>query len=328
MRNKELRPQKGTNPARAKIEDFLARRGSPRQTSTGERNKLQLSIQSDGSALRVDRYERLAHDWILDGECRYHSPRTRANREILTRNFAWFVRNRCDSDLINASTVRAFMAYLRQEDPEGRWGNPRFTAGLQARSVATYDNHLRTLFAWCVQQGSIRSNPFDKIEKTVSRKSEIEVFSKRDVERLLEVAAESPAARRNIPLVLFMIDTGVRVSELCAMNVGDIDFDNRKAKVKHGKGNKGRTVYFGRATSRALWNYLLDGRRRGDGHAQPPEAPLFRGYRGRHCGERMTRNGVLQIWQDLGHAAAIQVRCSPIPPGIRAARGYSGQGWT
>ena len=51
------------------------------------------------------------------------------------------------------------------------------------------------------------------------------------------------------------MDTGVRASELCALCFKDTDLTLKKATVE-GKGGKSRPVYFGKATTKALWTYL------------------------------------------------------------------------
>ena len=76
-------------------------------------------------------------------------------------------------------------------------------------------------------------------------------------------------------IILTLLDTRLRASELCALTVGDVDLKSGKMQVKHGraggaKGGKGRIVFLGKATRRAVWRYLAE---RTDG--DDPEAPLF-----------------------------------------------------
>ena len=74
---------------------------------------------------------------------------------------------------------------------------------------------------------------------------------------------------------MVLLDTGIHASEFCALKVEDVDRGTGKVEIKHGteggaKGSKGRTVYLGKASRRALWHYLAG---REDG--QDLEAPLF-----------------------------------------------------
>ena len=84
-------------------------------------------------------------------------------------------------------------------------------------------------------------------------------------------------ARRDWAIILTLLDSGLRSSELCALAVGDLDLKTGRLEVKHGfleaaKGVRGRTVFLGKATRRPLWGYLVE---RQDG--EEADAPLFLG---------------------------------------------------
>jgi integrase/recombinase XerD len=80
---------------------------------------------------------------------------------------------------------------------------------------------------------------------------------------------------RDQALILVLLDTGLRASELCALQIGHVDMQSGKVIVRPGreggaKGGKGRTVFLGKTARRALWRYLVD---RADG--KEADAPLF-----------------------------------------------------
>ncbi len=58
--------------------------------------------------------------------------------------------------------------------------------------------------------------------------------------------------------VEFLVDTGVRASELCDLNIGDVDKETGAVQVRHGKGNKPRTVYIGAVKREAIWRNRYD----------------------------------------------------------------------
>ena len=100
---------------------------------------------------------------------------------------------------------------------------------------------------------------------------------------------------------MFLFDTGVRATELCSLKMQDVDLYACHAKVL-GKGNKSRSVYFGRRCGRVVRTYL----RR---EFRTPTHPLFTAQ---HADVALTRSGLLQIVNRLGKRAGIQVtRCSP-----------------
>ncbi len=78
---------------------------------------------------------------------------------------------------------------------------------------------------------------------------------------------------RDKTLILFMVDCGLRRSEVCSLGWGDIDLSNGVVKVENGKGRKGRTVVIGINTRRALLAY-----RRTVIHTD--DTPLFQTYDG------------------------------------------------
>jgi site-specific recombinase XerD len=101
-----------------------------------------------------------------------------------------------------------------------------------------------------------------------------------------------------------MLDTGMRVSELCGLTYQDISLQERKCSVL-GKGNKRRTIPFGRRASQALNSYLAQEERQED-------TSLFLSDRGMTAGEGITSSGVLIMIRKLGRAAGVEVvRCSP-----------------
>lgn len=83
--------------------------------------------------------------------------------------------------------------------------------------------------------------------------------------------------RRDQAILLTMLDTGLRASELCALTVGDVGLKIGKLQIKHGllggaKGGKGQVVCVGEAARRTLWRYLAA--RKG---SEDPSSPIFLG---------------------------------------------------
>lgn len=267
---------------------------------------------------------------MLDGSARYHSDKTRTIRSTALRNLVWFVRNRYvlpdgtspeekarDKIVINAHVMRAFLTYLREEDLAGKWGTRNIagkalhTKGLKARSVATYDNHLRSCFTWLEKQEDIAVSPMAKIDNTVVRRDHLPIFTDDQLKLFFWAAGTTLTARRDVALFRFLLDTCCRVDELCKIKVGDLDMDNRSVVVT-GKGNKTRQVMFGKKTHRYLYLYLCDGQKRSDGIPPSPDEPLFRSVKGRCPGSALTPSGVLDAMKTIGKLAGITgVRISP-----------------
>jgi site-specific recombinase XerD len=84
----------------------------------------------------------------------------------------------------------------------------------------------------------------------------------------------------------------------------DIDVAGRRCIVM-GKGNKHRTIYFGRTTTKALSKYFAE-------QPREPDTPVFLADRGTRAEEALTPSGLFQLIRRLGRVAGIQAaRCSP-----------------
>lgn len=213
----------------------------------------------------------------------------------------WYFREK-KVDECGVTELRQFLAYLSSGHKEagGRWGNPLLIATVKSRTVKDYHATLRTLFNWIVCEGALLASPMDRIPVPVDRPDAVEPFTDAQVKALIAAAKKSRHPRRDDSLVLFLLDTGCRASEVCDLSLKDIDMSAKRATVQ-GKGGKSRQVYFGPTTGRALWQYLREDER-------SPQEPLFQSERG----ERLTRNGLGQFIQRIGRVAGIEsVRCSP-----------------
>jgi len=131
-----------------------------------------------------------------------------------------------------------------------------------------------------------------------------------EIEALLEAArGGDPVQRRDLAILELLYATGMRVSELVGLSLGDLDIDEGLARV-FGKGSKERVVPFGGPARRAVADWLAHGRpafvparwaRRGDAES------LFLGQRGR----RMSRQHVWAVLRHYGEQTGLADRLSP-----------------
>jgi site-specific recombinase XerD len=131
--------------------------------------------------------------------------------------------------------------------------------------VSLQDNHspggmlniyagVRSFFRWIESEEIMPEGWKNPINKTRPPKVPTEVLdaiSLEDVAKLLKVANI-----RNYCLVLVMLDTGARASELVALNIDDVDPLSGQVLIRCGKNRKPRYVYLGSKTRKALRAYL------------------------------------------------------------------------
>jgi len=81
-----------------------------------------------------------------------------------------------------------------------------------------------------------------------------DVLSPSEIEKLLTIVASEPL--RQQAMVYLLLDAGLRVSEMAALGRRDLDLESCQVRVRRGKRNKDRVVYFSPTTARILANYL------------------------------------------------------------------------
>jgi site-specific recombinase XerD len=245
-----------------------------------------------------------AEGWLLDGEIRQMSARTLANRRDVVRKLHWFAEQKRFTRL-GPNELRTFFLYMsRPAEAGGRWGNPRQTGLVKPGTVATYFNVLRTLFAHLVEVEALAVSPMAKLKPPIDRPDQIQPFNGEQVSALEAQARKSVYPQRDTAIILLLLDTGMRASELCGLRVRDVDVVGRRCIVR-GKGGKERALSIGQRATRALWAHLR-------GRKADPDAALFQSQRGQTPGENFTRSGLTQLIHRLGVAAGVEaVRCSP-----------------
>lgn len=116
---------------------------------------------------------------------------------------------------------------------------------------------VKACFSWFKRMGIVDENPFARVP-LVRRPQVIKPpFKPAEVQKLLDAQnLKRHAGSRNYALILFLLDTGIRASECVGLHLEDIDWDSRRALVRHGKGEKQRLIGFGERTADALWCYI------------------------------------------------------------------------
>ncbi|HEX3000355.1 MAG TPA: tyrosine-type recombinase/integrase [Armatimonadota bacterium] len=247
----------------------------------------------------------MAESWQNDSRFRLLSERTIALRQIVIDKLLWFCR---EKGFLRFGDVeaKAFLAHVATGHTHdgGRWGNGKGTTPPRPWTAFRYFNETRMLLDYAVQQDMLENNPLAELKPPQIRKDQIVPFTADQIESLLNAAEKSKSPKRNKAILLFLLDTGVRASELCDLRLENLDLQGMHAEVL-GKGNKRREVYFNPEVGRALWAYLRQDERE-------PTDPVFLCENGPGAGGPMTRNGLDQLLKRLGKEAGLTaVRCSP-----------------
>jgi integrase/recombinase XerD len=135
-------------------------------------------------------------------------------------------------------------------------------AGQQARGLARTTIRsrwiaLRSFYGWATDEEEIPTNPM--LGVTVARPDPppTKFPSDGDLAALLKsCAGKSFLARRDLAMVRVAAATGCRITELCDLQVADVDLARGVAYVRHGKGDKARLIVFDEQTGAAVDRYL------------------------------------------------------------------------
>jgi integrase/recombinase XerD len=206
---------------------------------------------------------------------------------------------------ITANHIRAFLNDMAAN------GNARKT---QANAWVA----LSSLWTWANQELDVPHILRGRVPRPRYQQQQPEPYAESDVRRMLDACdytaewatlqgthTRRSTAKRDRAMILVLVDTGLRASEICALKIADFDRRAGRLTVRHGKGDKGRNVYPGQAARSALWKYLQErqaARRAetGDSTLHPHEA-LFATNTNGH----LTRDNLLHTVQRIAQRAGV-----------------------
>ena len=167
-----------------------------------------------------------------------------------------------------------FFAWLQEEyltEPDGV--APRGKFKLSAKTVLNIHTNFSALWRWAVEEGFVKTNIIRAIQPPAVSESLIETFTREDIEKLLnacdrgqtwktrsETTSERSTGIRDRAIILTLLDTGVRASELAGMKFGDMNLNTNSIRVRGkgpGRDAKERLVYIGKRTGQAIWKSLV-----------------------------------------------------------------------
>ncbi len=175
-----------------------------------------------------------------------------------------------------------------------------------ARKVAA----ARSFFNFMMAEGIIKANPIEEVRSPKTGKSLPKVISYSQAMLLLEQPSKRPPleAKRDKAMLELLYASGMRVSELVSLNVGDVDLEDGSVRC-FGKGNKERLIPIAPRAALTVKEYLQEARL----HLvhDTDEEALFVNFRG----ERLTRQGLWQIVK--GHAKSAHLEAEVTPHTLR-----------
>ena len=177
---------------------------------------------------------------------------------------------------VDTESVRAYMAHLNEKE---------YSKATIARKLAT----LRSFYKFLVKRNYITSNPVTSVRTPKQEKKLPRFLEYEEVKRLLETPQTNTwLGARDRAIMETLYSTGVRVSELVALNMEDIDFLGEVIHIR-GKGKKERIAPIGTSALQTIQHYMEYRNKRAQNNSNFDPKVLFVNKHGKRLSTRSVR---------------------------------------
>ncbi len=199
--------------------------------------------------------------YLLHDRAEGRSPRTVGFHQQKLSVFADYLEGEhgiLDPADISPDHVRAFLVFL-QGVHVGQL-NPYMSEQpqvLSAYTVAGYYEVIKAWSRWLVVEGHLDHAPTERITKPKTPDLVLPALTDAQIRKLLDTPEKNtPQGARDRAILSIFLDCGLRLGELVGLAVEDVHIEENFMLVRRAKGNKQRSVFFGRKTAQAIWYYL------------------------------------------------------------------------
>ncbi len=222
------------------------------------------------------------------------SPLTVRNYTSDIQGFLDFLGNNgIDSlDKVSRSTMRLYLGWLHEQ-------------GIVRASISRKLSALRSFYRYLARENLVDAEPLSTLSSPKLEKRLPTFLTHEEMARLIEAPDSStPQGLRDRAILELLYAAGLRVSEITALDLHDIDLGSRQIKV-WGKGSKERMALMGKPAAEALRLYLDLGRIKLEGKAYTKALFLNR------FGERISERRIQHIIKKYGRQAGLEMRMFP-----------------
>ncbi len=228
---------------------------------------------------------------------------TESEDELLRKSFLRYLRaeGRSQTTIRRYDlTVRQFQGFSRQMGFPSAVTREHVAHFLSQRRDTKAANTVRNdhialsrYFQWLVEEGELRDNPMVHLKAPPLEEKIPDPYSDEEVRLMLKTCrGRDLESVRNAAIIMVLLDTGLRASEFCSLQMADVDLDSERIVIR-GKGNRYRLVRLGYRAQVAVDRYLRIRR------SERPELWLNR------RGQPITADGLYQIIERVCGKAAV-----------------------
>lgn len=159
---------------------------------------------------------------------------------------------------INLENARSFILHLQNRSTRYDEHPLHSTkaGGLSPYTIHSYVQALKVFSSWLFEEGYTTTNLLTRLKRPKLPQPVIEILSDEEIDRVMAaINPNSFLGARLHAIVLLLLDTGIRASELCSLKLANT-FLKEGYIVVHGKGDKERIVPFGGTTKKAILRYV------------------------------------------------------------------------
>jgi len=244
--------------------------------------------------------------YLLDGQVRNLSEKTLIWYKQKLHHLAAVLEEDqgvTELEQVLSAHLRAFVLRVQQtKSHENNPMRPTQEKDVSLLTVKGYVQVLKTFFGWCVEEELLNNSPAQRLKLPKVPAYLVMAITPDQLREMLAACdTKTRLGFRDYALLLVMLDTGVRVSELQGLTVDQVQEDYI---VVFGKGRKEREIGISPEVRKLLWKYLAKYRR--------PASPEIREVFLNRWGQPLTINGIEQIVRRIKKRAGVdKLRVSP-----------------
>ena len=158
----------------------------------------------------------------------------------------------------------------------------RHRQGIASKSLQRELSAIRSFYQYLLQQGQAENNPAQQVKAPKQARKLPKTLDVDQIQGLLEAGASSVLEIRDVAMFELFYSSGLRLSELSALDLSDIDLPEQSLRVNAGKGGKARVLPIGRKAVEAISKWLQHRPK----YAQSGNPALFLSSRSTRLGPR------------------------------------------
>lgn len=207
----------------------------------------------------------LVRAYLDDLQVRNYKPKTIQGYQLKLGRFTRWAAGEGATQLrqLTADLAKRYISYLQHEP---RWSThplirPAARPPISPVAIRNYIRDLKAFSSWLAAERYTARDVLAEVRKPKADETPIEPFTDDEIARIFAALDPTdPFDLRDYVILHTLWDTGLRVGELVALTLDDVDLQQGEIRVTHAKFGKWRDIGFGRQTHKYLTRYLTLGR--------------------------------------------------------------------